>query len=110
MKITPPGACAKARRVFESVAKQYLHFIEMRATVRVSLVILTSRFEATRGLFWDEPRNFEPRSDDKDDTLAGNPSPNFHTTPAGAHLAPTYDSPCSRPSTGRSANGIGFRT
>ncbi|GBL92602.1 hypothetical protein AVEN_123779-1 [Araneus ventricosus] len=33
-----------------------------------SLVILTSRFEATRGLFWDGPRNFEPRSDDEDDT------------------------------------------
>ncbi|GBM10226.1 hypothetical protein AVEN_177494-1 [Araneus ventricosus] len=32
------------------------------------LVILTSRFEATRGLFWDGPRNFEPRSDDEDDT------------------------------------------
>ncbi|GBM24737.1 hypothetical protein AVEN_141811-1 [Araneus ventricosus] len=40
------------------------------------LVILTSRFEATRGLFWDEPRNFEPRSDDEDDTWAGSPSPN----------------------------------
>ncbi|GBM19518.1 hypothetical protein AVEN_107989-1 [Araneus ventricosus] len=34
----------------------------------LSLVILTSRFEATRGLFWDVPRNFEPRSDDEDDT------------------------------------------
>ncbi|GBM32407.1 hypothetical protein AVEN_239797-1 [Araneus ventricosus] len=34
----------------------------------ISLVILTSRFEATRGLFWDGPRNFEPRSDDEDDT------------------------------------------
>ncbi|GBN02297.1 hypothetical protein AVEN_70736-1 [Araneus ventricosus] len=31
-----------------------------------SLVILTSRFEATRGLFYDGPRNFEPRSDEKD--------------------------------------------
>ncbi|GBN37913.1 hypothetical protein AVEN_33235-1, partial [Araneus ventricosus] len=30
-----------------------------------------SRFEATRGLFWDEPRNFEPQSDDKDDIRAG---------------------------------------
>ncbi|GBM15041.1 hypothetical protein AVEN_266927-1 [Araneus ventricosus] len=29
----------------------------------LGLVILTSRFEATRGLFWDGPRNCEPRSD-----------------------------------------------
>ncbi|GBN83449.1 hypothetical protein AVEN_92868-1 [Araneus ventricosus] len=34
---------------------------------KFSLVILTSRFEATRGLFWDGPRNFEPRSDDESD-------------------------------------------
>ncbi|GBM59054.1 hypothetical protein AVEN_7430-1 [Araneus ventricosus] len=32
------------------------------------LVIVTSRFEATQGLFWDGPRNFEPWSDDEDDT------------------------------------------
>ncbi|GBL74975.1 hypothetical protein AVEN_243783-1 [Araneus ventricosus] len=32
------------------------------------LIILMSRFEATRGLFWDGPRNFEPWSDDEDDT------------------------------------------
>ncbi|GBM13573.1 hypothetical protein AVEN_123986-1 [Araneus ventricosus] len=32
------------------------------------LVVLTSRFEATRGLFWDGPSDFEPRSDDEDDT------------------------------------------
>ncbi|GBN87281.1 hypothetical protein AVEN_16232-1, partial [Araneus ventricosus] len=35
---------------------------------KFSLVILTSRFEETRGLFWDGPRNFEPRSDDEIDT------------------------------------------
>ncbi|GBO13396.1 hypothetical protein AVEN_129743-1 [Araneus ventricosus] len=28
------------------------------------------RFEATRGLFWEGPRNFELRSDDKDELLA----------------------------------------
>ncbi|GBL97477.1 hypothetical protein AVEN_162939-1 [Araneus ventricosus] len=27
MKITPPGACAKARRVSESVAKQYIFLV-----------------------------------------------------------------------------------
>ncbi|GBN61782.1 hypothetical protein AVEN_89385-1 [Araneus ventricosus] len=34
----------------------------------VSLVILASHFEATRGLIWEGPRNFEPRSDDEGDT------------------------------------------
>ncbi|GBL82219.1 hypothetical protein AVEN_252406-1 [Araneus ventricosus] len=47
-----------------------------------SLVILTSRFEATRGLFRDGPRHFEPRSDDEDDAWAGTPSPNFLGFPA----------------------------
>ncbi|GBM92038.1 hypothetical protein AVEN_5499-1 [Araneus ventricosus] len=37
------------------------------------LVTLTSRSEATRGLFWDGPHNFEPRSDDEDDTSAAPP-------------------------------------
>ncbi|GBN81911.1 hypothetical protein AVEN_126619-1 [Araneus ventricosus] len=32
------------------------------------IVLLTSRFEATRGLFLDGPSNFEPRSGDEDDT------------------------------------------
>ncbi|GBN73153.1 hypothetical protein AVEN_64452-1 [Araneus ventricosus] len=39
----------------------------------IGLVILTSRFEATRGLFRDGPSNFEPRSDDEDDTRNGTP-------------------------------------
>ncbi|GBO00223.1 hypothetical protein AVEN_186615-1 [Araneus ventricosus] len=29
-----------------------------------------SRFEATQGLFWDGPRNFEPRSDTRTSELA----------------------------------------
>ncbi|GBL77301.1 hypothetical protein AVEN_41744-1 [Araneus ventricosus] len=32
--------------------------------------MFTSRFEATRGLFWTEPRNFEPRSDDEGEHLS----------------------------------------
>ncbi|GBO34344.1 hypothetical protein AVEN_39630-1 [Araneus ventricosus] len=48
----------------------------------VSLVILSSVFEAIRRLFWDEPRNFEPRSDDENDTRAGTPfsRPPRHTS------------------------------
>ncbi|GBL76517.1 hypothetical protein AVEN_48812-1 [Araneus ventricosus] len=64
------------------------------STCLFSLGILTSRFEATRGLFWDGPRNFEPRSDDEDDTRAGTPSPNFHATPTGGRLATTRDLAC----------------
>ncbi|GBL95716.1 hypothetical protein AVEN_668-1 [Araneus ventricosus] len=57
----------------------------------VGLVIFTSRFESTRGLFWNGPRNLEPRSDDEDDTRAGTPSPSFRTTPTGRRLDTTYD-------------------
>ncbi|GBN87035.1 hypothetical protein AVEN_242935-1 [Araneus ventricosus] len=35
--------------------------------LQFSLVLLMFRFEATWQLFWDEHRNFEPRSDDEDD-------------------------------------------
>ncbi|GBM56392.1 hypothetical protein AVEN_132864-1 [Araneus ventricosus] len=47
----------------------------------IVLVLLTFRFDATRGLFWNRPRNFEPRSDDEDDTWEATASPNFRTTP-----------------------------
>ncbi|GBM08669.1 hypothetical protein AVEN_52754-1 [Araneus ventricosus] len=57
--------------------------------VQFSLVILKSRFEATRGLFWDGPRNFEPRSHDKDYTRAGTLPLSFRTPPAGKRLATT---------------------
>ncbi|GBM82288.1 hypothetical protein AVEN_214686-1 [Araneus ventricosus] len=54
-----------------------------------SLVTLTSRFEATRGPFWDGPRHFEMRSDNENNTSTGTPSPNFRTTPTGGRL--THD-------------------
>ncbi|GBO28268.1 hypothetical protein AVEN_24545-1 [Araneus ventricosus] len=38
----------------------------------------------------DGPRNFEPLSDDEDDTSASNSSANFRSTPAGGRLATTY--------------------
>ncbi|GBN05801.1 hypothetical protein AVEN_88105-1 [Araneus ventricosus] len=74
----------------------------------VRLGYITSRFEATRGLFRDGPRNFEPRSDDEDNTSAGTPSPRFRATPAGGRLATTHDLACSRPHTRRIFSGIGF--
>ncbi|GBL81215.1 hypothetical protein AVEN_143550-1 [Araneus ventricosus] len=47
-----------------------------------------SHFEATRRIFSGGPRNFEPRSDDEDDTRGGTSSPNFRTTLEGERLAP----------------------
>ncbi|GBN16466.1 hypothetical protein AVEN_196922-1 [Araneus ventricosus] len=73
-----------------------------------SLVILTSRFEVTRGLIWDGHRNVEPRLDD--DTWDGVPSPCFRAMPTGGRLAPTYDLACKRPNPRRIFSGIGFRT
>ncbi|GFW80913.1 hypothetical protein TNCV_3779932 [Trichonephila clavipes] len=37
--------------------------------------------------FGDRPRNFEPWSSDVDDTRAGTPSPNDHTTPMGGRFS-----------------------
>ncbi|GFW22555.1 putative DD41D transposase [Trichonephila clavipes] len=37
--------------------------------------------------FGDGPRNFEPWSSDVDDTRAGTPSPNYHTTPTGGRFS-----------------------
>ncbi|GBO03349.1 hypothetical protein AVEN_132871-1 [Araneus ventricosus] len=56
------------------------------------------------------PRNFEPRSNDEDGTLAVTPSPNFRTTPAGGRLATICDLTCNRSHTWRIFNGIRFRT
>ncbi|GBO06170.1 hypothetical protein AVEN_186715-1 [Araneus ventricosus] len=78
--------------------------IQGLSVAKFSLVILTSRFEATRGLLLDEPRNFEPRLDAESDT----PSPNFQTTPVAGHLATTYDLASSRPHTRQIFSGIGF--
>ncbi|GBO22799.1 hypothetical protein AVEN_29626-1 [Araneus ventricosus] len=55
----------------------------------IDVIFVTSRFEATRGLFWVGPRHFEPQSDAEEDTRAGTPSPNFRTTSAGGHMSPT---------------------
>ncbi|GFX08037.1 hypothetical protein TNCV_1237171 [Trichonephila clavipes] len=37
--------------------------------------------------FGDGPRNFEPWSSDVDDTRAGTPSFNYHTTPTGGRFS-----------------------
>ncbi|GBN54183.1 hypothetical protein AVEN_97301-1 [Araneus ventricosus] len=75
-----------------------------------SLVILTSHFEATRGVFWVGTRNFEPRSDDESDARACAPSPSFRATPAGGRLDIAYYLAYGGPHTWRIFSGIGFRT
>ncbi|GBM63692.1 hypothetical protein AVEN_147628-1 [Araneus ventricosus] len=65
---------------------------------QLSLVISTSRSEATQGLFWDGSRNFEQRSN------GDTPSPNFRTIPEGGRLM------CNKPNTRRIFSGNGFRT
>ncbi|GBM18629.1 hypothetical protein AVEN_110291-1 [Araneus ventricosus] len=47
-------------------------------------------FEATRWLFRDGPRNFEPRPASEDDTSAGTPSPSFRATQTGGRLVTAY--------------------
>ncbi|GBM51229.1 40S ribosomal protein S3a [Araneus ventricosus] len=49
-------------------------------------IILTSHFESPRGLFWDEPRNFEQRSDDVDEHL-GWYHPLYATAPLDARFS-----------------------
>ncbi|GBN90538.1 hypothetical protein AVEN_51648-1 [Araneus ventricosus] len=63
---------------------------------RFSLVISVSRFEETRGLFWDEPHYFEPLSDDETTPELEAHAPIFHTTPAGGVRFTTYDLKCSK--------------
>ncbi|GBM10234.1 hypothetical protein AVEN_177501-1 [Araneus ventricosus] len=75
-----------------------------------SFVILTCRFEATRGLFLGRTRHFEPRSDDGDGAWASAPSPSFRATPAGGRLATTHVLACNWPHTRRIFSEIGFRT
>ncbi|GBN86358.1 hypothetical protein AVEN_25062-1 [Araneus ventricosus] len=58
------------------------------------------RSEATQGLFWGGPRDFEPWSDNED-IRTGTLSPKFCTTTAGGRLTPTYDLTCNSPDTRR---------
>ncbi|GBM53032.1 hypothetical protein AVEN_22408-1 [Araneus ventricosus] len=74
------------------------------------LVILTSCFEGTRGLFLDGSRNFEPDQMTKTAPGLVPPSPSFHATLAGGRLATAYDLACNRPHTRWIVSGIGFRT
>ncbi|GBM88489.1 hypothetical protein AVEN_269363-1 [Araneus ventricosus] len=71
------------------VSKSSAQFLrnEKLDLVYFSLVILTFCFKATRGLFSDGHRNFEPRSDDENDTCSGIPAPHQREDV----WPPTYD-------------------
>ncbi|GBM19244.1 hypothetical protein AVEN_61719-1 [Araneus ventricosus] len=51
-----------------------------------SLVILTPRFDAPRGLFLEGPRKIVSWSDDEDNTSTGTTSQNFCKTQAGGRF------------------------
>ncbi|GBL76729.1 hypothetical protein AVEN_53410-1 [Araneus ventricosus] len=68
--------------------KQLLQLSLSRWQAEWDNVTFKFRFEAARVLFWDRPRNFQPRSDDEDDAWAL-PSLSFSTTPGGARLTPS---------------------
>ncbi|GBO30303.1 hypothetical protein AVEN_267107-1 [Araneus ventricosus] len=72
--------------------------------------MLTSRFEATRGLFWGESRNLEPQSDDDNETSVVPPPPNSRITPAEGRLATMYGLACNRHHSLLVFGGIRFRT
>ncbi|GBM10963.1 hypothetical protein AVEN_171443-1 [Araneus ventricosus] len=75
----------------------------------LSLVVLT-RFEVTRWLFWDEPCNFQPLSDVETTPHLAPPLQTSAPKKAGEHLAIIYGLACNRPHTRKILNGIVFRT
>ncbi|GBM22590.1 hypothetical protein AVEN_182190-1 [Araneus ventricosus] len=75
------------------VAKKALHKVreaEMKVVCAplMYVFIFTPRFEGTRGLFWDGPLTFEPRSDEMTTSELALQSPNFRTTPAEGTFDP----------------------
>ncbi|GBO02242.1 hypothetical protein AVEN_236349-1 [Araneus ventricosus] len=81
---------------------------EVDLLIRADLIVKLLMISNTRAIL-GRTRNFEPRSDDEDDTSAGTPALNFHATPTGGCLAITYDLTCSMPHTRRIISGIVFR-
>ncbi|GBN81644.1 hypothetical protein AVEN_256535-1 [Araneus ventricosus] len=61
-------------------------FWSLRVHRQFRFDILTSRFEASRVLFWDGPHSFESWLDEEDDAWARLLSPNFRTKPMGGRL------------------------
>ncbi|GBN22322.1 hypothetical protein AVEN_190437-1, partial [Araneus ventricosus] len=67
-----------------------------------------TRFEETRGPFWDRLRNFEPLSDDENHTSAGTLFSRFRKPPTGGRLATTYYLRCNKPHSRRIFSRIGL--
>ncbi|GBN09281.1 hypothetical protein AVEN_261527-1 [Araneus ventricosus] len=60
----------------------------MKKRVYFSLVKFISRFEATRELFWDGPRKYEPWSNKENDTGANTPLSKLPRHTSGRTFAP----------------------
>ncbi|GBL74820.1 hypothetical protein AVEN_243669-1 [Araneus ventricosus] len=75
---------------------------------KIGLITLTSLFEATQGLFWDEPCNFERQSEDEDNTELAPQS----SAPAQRAKArsPMYNLTCNKSYTRRTFSGIRIQT
>ncbi|GBM52346.1 hypothetical protein AVEN_229574-1 [Araneus ventricosus] len=79
----------------------HVHFLKMDINPLANiylfiktLSVIRQSIDASRGLFCDEPRHSELRSDDEDDAGAGAPSPSFRTTPSRGRLATAYVLAC----------------
>ncbi|GBN87511.1 hypothetical protein AVEN_24458-1 [Araneus ventricosus] len=68
-----------------------------------------SRFEATRGLFWEDLVILNRDQMTRTTPELAPPSPSFHATPPGGRLAATCGLACNRPHTRQIFSGIGFR-
>ncbi|GBM46984.1 hypothetical protein AVEN_217286-1 [Araneus ventricosus] len=63
----------------------YLVFaFQSRLYHQVNVSYINVPLSSSTRAFWDEPRNFEPRTDDDYVTRVGTPSPSFHITPTGS--------------------------
>ncbi|GBN98084.1 hypothetical protein AVEN_221865-1 [Araneus ventricosus] len=58
------GVCRRAGEERETGKERKRPYADVSDLGMFSLIVLTSRFEVTGGVFWDGPRSFEPRSND----------------------------------------------
>ncbi|GBO29240.1 hypothetical protein AVEN_5429-1 [Araneus ventricosus] len=77
---------------------------------QISLVTLTSRFEATRGLFWRDLVILNRGWITGNAPELAAPCAGFHTTPTGGLLLPAYFLTCNRTYTQHIFGKLGFRT
>ncbi|GFW90012.1 hypothetical protein TNCV_2172071 [Trichonephila clavipes] len=77
---------ASMRPTSRQRSESSIRFLEVIETLSEGGNINVALFSYTKA-FGDGPLHFEPRSSDEDNTRAGNPSPNYRTTPTGGRLS-----------------------